>query len=275
MWKRLKITLFLSEFVLYALTIFFALLVSERLKLFAPFQIQQPTISLGQFFLFFFLVTGVFLFSIRLFKVGAVWQFLFALALFSGAQVVFSLAMPDFWSIVFAIIFVTIRFVSPTVFWQNLTVAISIAGISSVFGLSLNPFSVVVILLVLSVYDYIAVYKTKHMVAMAQTMLNYHAILAFIIPEKFTGWWDDLDKAKPGQGYMVLGGGDVALPLIMIVSSSLLSLRHAVLVAFFVLLGLFVTHVLFVTQTTRKPMPALPPMALFSIIGFLVSLIVF
>ncbi len=274
MWKQIKLPLLVTEILLYAVTIFFGLMVSERLKLFSPLRLGEPQFSLGQFFLFFFLATGVFLFSMRLFKTGLIWQFIFALAIFSGTQVVFSLALPDFWSVFFAITLVVIRFISPTVFWQNLAVCLSIAGVSSVFGLSLNPYSVVVILLVLSVYDYIAVYTTQHMVKMASAMINYHAILAFIIPEKIISWNENLNRAKPGEGFMVLGGGDVALPLIMVISSSLLSLRHGILVGFFVLLGVIATHLIFVSQKQRRPMPALPPMAFFSILGFFVSLVV-
>lgn len=274
MFDRLKLPLFAAELLLYLVTIFFALLVSERLKLFSPVTLYQPTVTLGQFILYFFLATGIFLFSIRLFKTGLIWQFIFALAIFAGAQVVFSLALPETWAVLFALLLVVIRFISPTIFWQNTSVALSIAGISSVFGLSINPYSVVVILLVLAVYDYIAVYRTKHMVKMAEKMLQYQAILAFIIPEKIKDWGASLHKAQPGRGFLVLGGGDVALPLIMIVSTSLISLRHAILVSFFVLLGVFATHILFVTQVSRRPMPALPPMAFFSILGFIVSVLV-
>ena len=49
---------------------------------------------------------------------------------------------------------------------------------------------------------------------------------------------------------------------------------NSLIVAMFSLIGLLVSFLIFISQKMRKPIPALPPIALFSIIGFLVTLII-
>ena len=70
---------------------------------------------------------------------------------------------------------------------------------------------------------------------------------------------------------MILGSGDIALPLILIISVARASFWQAIVVAGFSLLGLLVTHLIFVNQKVRRPMAALPPIAALSIIGYLLA----
>ena len=71
---------------------------------------------------------------------------------------------------------------------------------------------------------------------------------------------------------MILGSGDIGLPLMFAASLVSTSLWAAVVVALFSVIGLFVTHVLFLNQQQRRPMAALPPIATMAIIGYLVAL---
>ena len=70
---------------------------------------------------------------------------------------------------------------------------------------------------------------------------------------------------------MILGGGDIVFPLILCVSLTPQGVLKPLIVAFFAALGLGLSFYLFTSQKTRKPIPALPPIALFSIIGFLIT----
>ena len=123
----------------------------------------------------------------------------------------------------------------------------------------------------MSVYDYIAVYKTKHMVKMAKTMIAGRAIFAMIYPEHWHGFRSHLNKTHPGEGFMMLGTGDFVFPIIMATSAYTVSATAAWTVLAVSLLGLLLMHLIFSLQKVRRPMPALPPLAAFSIIGFLVS----
>ena len=131
------------------------------------------------------------------------------------------------------------------------------------------------ILAILSVYDIIAVYWTKHMVKMAEGMIASHAIFGFIIPAKFSGFKEKISAVRPGENFMILGSGDIALPLVLVVSVARVSFLQAIIVAGFSILGLLAMHLIFVNQKQRRPMAALPPIAALSIIGYLVSSLIF
>ena len=131
------------------------------------------------------------------------------------------------------------------------------------------------VLAVLSVYDIIAVYFTKHMVKMAEGMIASKAIFGFIIPLQSSGFKEKISAVQPGENFMVLGSGDIVLPLILTVSVARVSFLQAIFVAVFSVFGLLATHLIFVNQKERRPMAALPPIAALSIIGYLVSSLIF
>lgn len=155
------------------------------------------------------------------------------------------------------------------VFLQNLLMILTLAGLGAILGLALTPISAVVILAALSFYDIIAVYKTGHMIRLAEAMLKSRAIFGFVIPNTALGFASNMKNVTPGEGFMILGSGDVALPLVLAASLVRVSLTQAIVVAVFSLLGLMLTHLIFTNQTTRRPMAALPPIAALSIIGYL------
>lgn len=156
---------------------------------------------------------------------------------------------------------------------QDIAVVLAIAGIGAVLGLGLTPLIVVFILIILSFYDIIAVYKTKHMIKLAETMIKSRTIFGFIIPFNFKDFFVSSHRAHPGEGFMILGSGDIIMPVLLSASLVPISLRQSLFVLFFSLIGLFIAHLLFVNQEKRRPMAALPPIAAMSIIGYLISLL--
>lgn len=109
------------------------------------------------------------------------------------------------------------------------------------------------------------------MVKMAKEMLQHKAIVGFIIPQKLSDFSTQLKKVKVGGKFLILGGGDIVFPLILAVSLIPQSTLHALIIAFFSVIGLFAGFLIFISQKTRAPMPALPPIALFSILGYLLT----
>jgi presenilin-like A22 family membrane protease len=70
-----------------------------------------------------------------------------------------------------------------------------------------------------------------------------------------------------------LGGGDIVFPLLFSISALQNGIIQSAIIAFFALLGLLVSFWFFLQQKERRAIPALPPIALFSIIGYLVTLL--
>lgn len=194
----------------------------------------------------------------------------FWLIIFSGSQTLFFVFMPPFWSLVAAVILVVSMIKTSKVWLQNLGVILGLAGIGSFVGLSLEPLTAVFVLAILSVYDIVAVYLTGHMIKMAEGMIRARAIFGLVIPSENSGFKEKIADIQPGEQFMILGSGDVVLPLILITSLARVSSVQAWVVAGFSALGLLITHLLFVSQKQRRPMAALPPIAAMSIIGYLV-----
>ena len=179
--------------------------------------------------------------------------------------------LPEHLSLIFVFVLIFWWLKKPSVLIQDLLIVLGIAGTGSILGLSLNPLMVIALLIIFSIYDFIAVYKTKHMVRMAKAMLESRAILALVIPPNIFGFRESLEKIQPGGKFLILGGGDIAFPLIFSVSLIPSGILHSFIVALFSLIGLFASFWFFTKQKERKPIPALPPIALFSIIGYLIT----
>jgi presenilin-like A22 family membrane protease len=192
--------------------------------------------------------------------------------IYGGAQIVGNIFIDYPGSILFGL-FVILIFA----FWRNVmthdvAMIIAISGIIPLIGMGLSPKIAIIALIVLSFYDIIAVYKTKHMVAMARNMIASGAPFGFVVPIYWSGFLANRNEIEPkiGDKFMLLGAGDVGLPLLLISSVTIYSIWAGVVVGVFAMLGVYITHLLFINQEKREPMAALPPIATFTIIGYLV-----
>lgn len=231
--------------------------------------------SLWEFVIAFALATVLMIIFLRFIKGSQLFKIIFTLVIFLGSQAIFSVFIPGLFAAALAFLLVLFQFVTPRVWLHNLAIIFGISGIGAAFGLSFPLGAILVILFILSLYDYIAVYKTKHMVLMFRELLQRGVIFALILPTKSGGWTSDLAKAKPGADFLFLGTGDLAMPLILVVSVAIsYGLESAVFTVVGSLVGVIVLHALFTSQSKRAPMPALPPLAFFSILGFLISMLI-
>jgi len=100
-------------------------------------------------------------------------------------------------------------------------------GAATILGVSLGIVPALLLLAILAVYDAISVYKTKHMLALAEGATEMRLPVLFIIPptRKFDmSSLDDMDlkdREKDGErGAMMMGVGDAVIPGILVVSSA-------------------------------------------------------
>ena len=211
-----------------------------------------------------------------------------AIAIFVGSQFVAAAFVPDPWPTLFGLFMAVVPLLTrshyirvmgwvsrlfPVVLIHNLAMVIAIAGIASLVGQSVTPIMAAVLLAVLSIYDIIAVYKTKHMVKIANRMMNAGAVFGFLVPVR----WRDVFSRGTEQSIMprvmILGSGDIGLPLVLASSSMATSVPAAIIVGIFSIFGLAVTHWLFMAQRRRAAMAALPPVAAAAIIGYVVAIL--
>jgi presenilin-like A22 family membrane protease len=268
--------IFAIEAFLFCVTLGLGIVTAFKInKIFKIEEITIPQISFWKFILYFLLVTLFILLVSHFLKFkkgkGILFKALFALTVFWGGILLLSCWIPDVPALIVMTFLVFWWLKKPSVLIQDLCLILGMAGAGGILGLSLNPLIVVLILVIFSIYDFIAVYKTKHMVKMAKEMIESKAILALVVPPNFSGLRESLEKIKPGREFLILGGGDIVFPLLFCVALIPQGLLTSFIVAVFSLLGLFAGFWFFVSQKTRQPIPALPPIALFSIIGFLIT----
>lgn len=248
-------------------------------------------ITIGQFIISFLLATLFFIVLLKT-KYGAVlFRFIFILALFAGAQIIFRVWLNQELSIILAFLLVLARYVLPLVVIHNFAIIIAIIGISINLGMNIEPNEAILILVVISVYDFLAVYVTGHMVKMLKNTISMGTIFAMIVPQNIhdmikkvsevgkekekIAFNPALQKSETGHDFVYLGGGDLAFPLIMVIAALKIGLYSAIITAIGALIGLLALNIIFAAQKERRPMAALPPLAIFSILGFLASLVKF
>lgn len=172
------------------------------------------------------------------------------------------------------------------------------AGISSLFGVSMTPLPALLLLIILAVYDAISVYKTHHMVSLAEGVIKIKAPLLFVVPrsrsysfrkDQFSvstpnnSELSRLDQTSTSQtsgnlaggkrGAYFLGLGDAIIPTILVISAytSLPADGYfgVNLPAIGAMLGTYLGFLLLMTTSRDRPQAGLPFLNSGVIFGFL------
>jgi presenilin-like A22 family membrane protease len=152
------------------------------------------------------------------------------------------------------------------------------AGAASIFGISLDIIPVLILLIILMVYDAISVYKTRHMVTLAEGVIDVKSPILFIVPKRrgysfMREGIGDLDGGE--RAAFVIGMGDLIMPSILVVSANVFlnSTRLAgviTLPALGAIIGSVIGLSLLLTVVQKgKPQAGLPPINGGAILGFL------
>lgn len=269
---------FFFESLLYLLTMGLGVLGGLRLnKYFEVNKISAPNLDFLGFILYFVVGISLLLVFLYLFKnkkkKKKIFKGFFVLIVVLANIFFLGLWFPSWLVLIILGVLLFFSLKKKFLWSYNLLVIFALAGAGADIGVSLEPRIVILLLLVFSIYDYIAVYKTKHMVKMAKEMIESNAVLGIIIPQNFKQLNNKVSEIEIGGKFMVLGGGDIVFPLVFTVAVSSISISSAIIVALFSYLGMVSTFLIFFFQEKRTPMPALPPIALFSIIGYLIAVV--
>jgi presenilin-like A22 family membrane protease len=277
-WALQYRKIFFWEVFLFSLTLCLGIISSLRILEVVDIEIQKigfELTSLWEIILSFAIVLVLVFLIIRFVKFkrgkGVLFKFFFIAPVFLGGVSFLSLWIGDIFAFILISILIIYWIKKPNILVHNLLLIIGMVGVGSVFGLSLDPLVVVFLLAIFSIYDIIAVYKTKHMIRMAKEMVQAGAIPGLILPPKVSEIRAPLKNIKVGGRFLILGGGDIVFPLLLVVSLVPQSILYSIIVALFSIVGLLVSFLIFALQKTRKPIPALPPIATLSIIGYLIT----
>jgi presenilin-like A22 family membrane protease len=241
--------------------------------------------SLGAILLYFFgvvIVLGIVLFAIPLSALKLLFRALFAFLFSWGIFIVLVFWMPFIPSIVIALATGILWFFMPRIWLHNIIMILTMVSLGAVFGRLVSPWTAMILLLVIAVYDFLAV-RFGFMTWMAKKMESSDSLPAFVIPSSINEWTGSLKSpatqnttpAETGKkserfSHSILGGGDIGFPLLLTSAVYFaLGLNSAVLVAIFSLAGLICAYLIQSYILKGKPMPALPPIAVLSLVGLL------
>ncbi|PIY91721.1 hypothetical protein COY71_01615 [Candidatus Micrarchaeota archaeon CG_4_10_14_0_8_um_filter_60_7] len=172
---------------------------------------------------------------------------------FFAVQLAAVLFVSETAALVLALAAVALRLLAPRS--KGIVLGFGAVVVGALFGASLDLFPALLFAVLLAGYDYLAVFKTKHMVALAQGLQKRGAELAVTI-----GY---------GKDSIQLGTGDLVIPAMLIVSAAKISLFAAFCGLAGAMLG--VTALIFLLEKRKSYWPALPPL----VAGVLVGLAAF
>lgn len=266
---------FLTHFLFFGGVEALGLAAAVRLKKIVPEVAGRvEPISVGELIAALAIATVVFLllakFRHKLFR-GRVLRVLFWFTLALGLLVFWESFLPSIPALILTLALLWWRGQKPSLLNHNILVGLASAGVGAVLGLGLTPGQVVMLLAILALYDIVAVYVTKHMVTIAKAMIEEKTVIGLILPEPGQTFRAHPVQALPGQGFMILGAGDLVFPLVMVAAVGVADISRGLIVLAFALAGFALMQFIFRSQRLRRPMPALPPLALAVIVGYLVS----
>jgi presenilin-like A22 family membrane protease len=186
----------------------------------------------------------------------------------------FSMTASVFFAFVLALSFAYLKIYAKRMFIHNFTELLVYPGISVVFVPLLNVYTIFFLLIVISIYDFWAVWKSGIMQKMAKYQMNKLNIFSgFFIPymskklsKKIKLMKSSKSNKKIKVHVAILGGGDVIFPLI---TAGVMMHTFGFISALFVIFGAAVglSYLLFFAEK-KKFYPAMPFITAGIMLGF-------
>ncbi len=182
-------------------------------------------------------------------------------------------------SIVATIVLITLLITYPE--WYIVDICGVILGVGSIvlFGISLSVPLVVALLIIMAVYDAISVYKTKHMIDLADAVLNLRMPAMLVVPKnrdysfikEIQGLKEKIERGEKREAFF-LGLGDIVFPGILAESSFFNIAGNGFTIALSVIIGTLLGFIALSALVIKgKPQAGLPFLCSGAILGYLVS----
>ena len=268
-WTNSKVFILLA--ILFVITQSIGLYVATKLislnveaKLFTD-DINDP-INAIYLFLMILVMTGVILLILKFRKKNNFLWVIEALAVLSTSLIVFSAIFPtnDILVLILMLIIFVARYThKENLIIKNLVSVIAISGAGAMIGISIGLVPALMFVFILAIYDLVAVFKTKHMVALGKAVTKDNFAFTVSMPTK--------------EHKFELGNGDLVIPLV--VASSVIAtgwFTNNYFVSALILISSFIGLVIsiHIVSTKKIPLPALPPQVLLMILVILISTLI-
>lgn len=225
-----------------------------------PYGLQPPSVEpkfSPWFFLSMIVIISILFFAMRRFKLEFLMKTWFFIAITICISVTLSAFIDSWIAVIVALSIVLLKFKERDIYMHNLGEILMYGGVVALFAPMLNFWAVIILLIGMSIYDYIAVFITKHMIGLAKMQEELGIFSGLVVVNK-----DDV---------AILGGGDIAFTLLFAV---IVLKQFGILSALLSIYGatLFIT-ILMIIGRKKRYYPAMPFVTAGSLLGFLISLI--
>ena len=166
--------------------------------------------------------------------------------------------------------------------WWVLDISGVLTGVGAIamLGISLTILIAIVLLAAMAIYDAISVYKTKHMIDLADTLIDLKLPILFVIPKTLDysliketkGLKEKLKEGEKRDAFF-MGIGDVVIPGILASAAYYYNFQgNGLAVALSVLAGTLVGFALLMVFVIKgKPQAGLPFLCPGAILGYVIS----
>lgn len=259
-----------------------------------PYNLERPQVE-NQSTSFIYITVAIIIGTILVlllirFNKPNIWRFWFFATVWLTLSIALASFMNTIAAAVLALLLSVLKIYRPNILLQNISEIFIYGGLAAIFVPIINVFGAFMLLIVISIYDFIAVFKTKHMVKLAEFQSSSKIFAGLLIPyergkvsiksqipsKTKVKIGKSSGKAAPGQSVAVLGGGDIGFTLIFAgVVMKVLMLQDAFLTGFLktLIIPVFVTIALFILLMKGqqdKFYPAMPVLSLGCFVGYLV-----
>jgi len=243
-----------------------------------PYSIERPEIEQSTSYIWIVLAiligTALLLLLVK-YRIFSLWKLWFFLAVFMTMAIAFSAFIPQIIAAALAFLLAVLKIFRPNTITQNITEVFIYGGLAAIFVPVINIFAAFMLLIIISVYDIIAVNKTKHMVTLAAFQAKSKVFAGLMLPYSYTGGKPTKKKTpKKESRIAVLGGGDIGFPLIfagvvmkglMVSNPELIGFAKAIIIPVFAMLAL---SFLLLTGKKDRFYPAMPYLTAGCFLGY-------
>jgi len=164
--------------------------------------------------------TGIVLLFVRLGQFR-LWKVMYFMAIWLASSVTLGVFIGSSLALSIAAALGILELYRTNIYIHNATEVLIYPGIAILFAPLFNIYWAAILLLVISAYDMFAVWKSGHMVLLAKFQTKSRAFAGFVIPygkgkgsSRIKSGIPKGMKSKGGVRTAILGGGDIAFPLV-------------------------------------------------------------
>ena len=226
---------------------------------------ERPEVNEGLSFIhimFVIIIGTIIMLALIKYKLTWVWKGWFLIAVLMTLIIAFSVLVRIEIAVALALILAVWKIFRPNVIIHNVTELFIYGGMAAIFVSWFNLLSASILLVLVSIYDAYAVWKSKHMITLAKSQAKAKVFAGLLIPYKLGKGIKKGMKAKLVKRSSekvrtaILGGGDIGFPLIFAgVVLKELGVWQSLLIPIFACLGL---AVLLWFSEEKKFYPAMP-----------------